>query len=144
MQLTLSSTLVFLGLLGISSAAPAGQDIDPVTFGTALPSTCVGWGTKPTCYTATTTTTAVPTICPMIKCVAPTDPIMCPMVIKVTTVSVPCSTDCCPRTPTATVTEKGRCPGCTTGCVIPTHTVTVTTGCKTTGIIRPTAILTVA
>jgi len=144
MQLSLSNTLVFLGLLSISSAAPAGQDIDPVTFPTALPPTCIGFGTKPSaCYTATTTKTVTPTICPLIKCVPPTDPIMCPMIIKVTTVAVPCSTDCCPHTPTATVTEKGKCPGCTTGCVVPTETLTVTTGCKTTGIVRPTAILTV-
>ncbi len=39
------------------------------------------------------------------------------------------STDCCPTTPTATVTKKAACPTCVTGCVIPTDTVTVTTGC---------------
>jgi len=68
---------------------------------------------------------------------------MCPMYIKVTSVTVPCSTDCCPHTPTATVTNR-VCPGCPTGCVIPTETITVTSGCKkTTGIPVPTAILTV-
>jgi hypothetical protein len=139
MQLSLSNTLLFLGLLGISSAAPAGQDIDPVTLPGELPPTCIGNANM--CYTATITKTATPTICPMLKCVKPTKPIVCPAIISVTTTSVPCSTDCCPHTPTATVTEKGRCPGCTTGCVIPTFTSTVTTGCKTTpDVVRPTAV----
>ncbi|KAK4044199.1 hypothetical protein C8A01DRAFT_31807 [Parachaetomium inaequale] len=144
MQLSLSNSLLFLGLVGISSAAPAGQDI---TLPGGLPPTCIGFVDgavkTPSCYTATTTKTVTPSICPLIKCVAPTDPIMCPMYIKVTTVAVPCSTDCCPQTPTATVT-KSACPTCTTGCVIPTQTVTVTTGCKTAlpgGILTPTATL---
>ncbi|KAK4150160.1 hypothetical protein C8A00DRAFT_37250 [Chaetomidium leptoderma] len=131
MQLSLSTnTLALLGMLmSVCSAAP--QLGGPG----ALPPTCIGFvdGTikTPSCYTATTTTTVVPTTCPLIKCAAPTDPIMCPMYIKVTTTSVPCATDCCPKTPTATVTKK-KCPSCTTGCVIPTITSTVTTGCKTT------------
>ena len=90
--------------------------------------------------------------CNTAHCPVPTKPIYCPAVISITTLSVPCqlsphsspvprilraedevstngcsSTDCCPHTPTKYVTAK--CPGCVTGCVIPTHTVTETTGC---------------
>ncbi|KAK3294472.1 uncharacterized protein B0H64DRAFT_443553 [Chaetomium fimeti] len=137
MQLSLSNSLVFLGLLGISSAAPAGQDIDPVTLPGELPPTCIGHK----CFTATTTKTVSPTICPLALCVPPTSPIACPAIIHITTTKVPCSTDCCPTTPTATVVATGDCPGCTASCVIPTSTSTVTTGCKTTpDVVRPTGV----
>ena len=37
------------------------------------------------------------------------------------------STDCCPVTPTVTITTP--CANCPTTCVIPTETLTITTGC---------------
>ncbi|KAK4251338.1 hypothetical protein C7999DRAFT_28068 [Corynascus novoguineensis] len=154
MQPTLRNSFLFLGLMGICSAAPAGQDINlPVlTLPEPLPSTCYGVVDgvvkTPSCYTATVTKTVKPTkptSCPQYECPPPKDdPIMCPMYIKVTSVAVPCSTDCCPSTPTSTVTTTS-CPRCTTSCVIPTETITVTTGCKTTTELPwPTATLTVA
>lgn len=48
----------------------------------------------------------------------------------------PSSTDCCPVTPTKTVTPRA-CQTCITGCVIPTETITVTTGCKPTLTVNP-------
>ncbi|KAH6634983.1 hypothetical protein B0J18DRAFT_35213 [Chaetomium sp. MPI-SDFR-AT-0129] len=136
MQLTLANTLLFLSLLGLSSAAPAPEPaitnqatytVGPVPTG--LPKTCSKYLEDPKlCYTATTTETVAPSICPMIKCVEPTGHVVCPPYIKVTTVEVPCSTDCCPKTPTATVTATADCPGCTAECVVPTTTVTATTG----------------
>ncbi|AEO66531.1 2a966bb7-59bd-4934-9aa4-07e17b4d67a6 [Thermothielavioides terrestris] len=126
MQVSLSNTglLLVSMLVGISSAAPAPPE---VTLPSGLPPTCIRFDNgvlqTPSCYTATVTT--VPLDCPRIEC--PTQNIYCPLYIKETTVAVPCSTDCCPTTPTHTVTTK--CPGCKTGCVIPTETITVTTGC---------------
>ncbi|KAK4125646.1 hypothetical protein N657DRAFT_642388 [Parathielavia appendiculata] len=145
MQLSLlSDNLLFLGMLVvICSAAPAAENDAPaLTLPGRLPSTCIDYSKTTSCFTATTTTTVTPRDCPKIKCQVPTDPIACPAYIKITTTAVPCSTDCCPRTPTKTVTKK-QCPTCTTGCVIPTETYTVTTGCKTTpgGILTPTATL---
>ncbi|KAG7287533.1 hypothetical protein NEMBOFW57_007045 [Staphylotrichum longicolle] len=146
MHFSTTNSLVFLGVLaGVCSAAPAPAEADPVFSFIDLPPSCIGFANgaikTPSCYTATTTKTVVPTSCPKIKCAVPSDPIMCPMYIKVTSVAVPCSTDCCPKTPTATVTKK-VCPTCTTGCVIPTETYTVTTGCKTTKTADPGPILT--
>ncbi|KAK3897096.1 hypothetical protein C8A05DRAFT_39353 [Staphylotrichum tortipilum] len=135
MHLT-SNNLVLLGmLLGLCSAAPAPApvEIDDPGF-SLLPPTCIGFVDgaikTPTCFTATTITTVTPSTCVKPKCT--NGPIACPMYIKLTTTSVPCSTDCCPKTPTATITKKIPCPTCTTTCVIPTQTITVTTGCKTT------------
>ncbi|KAL2261337.1 hypothetical protein VTK26DRAFT_4385 [Humicola hyalothermophila] len=151
MHLSLSTNgLLVLGLLSsISSAVPAPQlDIGnpPIlTLPGGLPPTCVGFQDgvikTPDCYTATTTVD--PTKCPITHCPTPTGLILCPQYIKLTTISVPCSTDCCPTTPTHTVTDK--CPGCPgTTCVIPTSTITVTTGCKTPvpPALTPTATLT--
>ncbi|KAK1836813.1 hypothetical protein QBC39DRAFT_367019 [Podospora conica] len=98
---------------------------------TPFPATC---GMNPKCYTHTVRAP------PKTGCPAPTD-VMCPMYIKVTSVKVPCATDCCPTTKTATVTAS-----CTKGCQVPTETVTVQTGCKATPIptFIPTGILTLA
>ncbi|KAL1836503.1 hypothetical protein VTJ49DRAFT_5061 [Mycothermus thermophilus] len=112
------------------SAAPAADAA--ITLLPGLPPTCYlkadGSLQTSSCYTHTTTTTVVPKDCPPIKCLPPTNPIACPAVIKITSVPVPCSTNCCPSTPTQTVTKK-ICPTCITRCVIPTETVTYTTGC---------------
>ncbi|KAK9771233.1 putative VWFC domain-containing protein [Seiridium cardinale] len=77
----------------------------------------------PDCFTYTSTTT--PASCP--SCAADST-LVCPLFIRVTTTSVPCSTDCCPTTPTAYV--DGPCPTCGQ-CNIPTETTVQTTGCST-------------
>ncbi|KAI5868488.1 hypothetical protein GGS23DRAFT_33414 [Durotheca rogersii] len=77
------------------------------------------------CYTYTRI--APSSTCPMIKCAPrPTD-VFCPQYIRVSSVTVPCSTDCCPTTPTSYV-STGRCPTCAP-CVVPTQWITYTTGC---------------
>ncbi|KAK1752252.1 hypothetical protein QBC47DRAFT_405455 [Echria macrotheca] len=140
MQLIKSTGLLAWGLLlGLGSAAPAPADpvltLLPTALPTSLPpiltkpgsggsggipATCTsvvkGTTVGPKCHTHTTTLTSQ-------GCRAPTG-IACPMYIKVTTISVPCNTECCTAKPTKTVRKS-----CPTGCVIPTETVTVTTGC---------------
>ncbi|KAK4227189.1 hypothetical protein QBC38DRAFT_478545 [Podospora fimiseda] len=125
MQLS-ANNLFFLSLLfGACSAAPAPQGYTdlPILTVPQFP----GAPITASCYTATTTVTR--SSCTRTKCPVPTKPIACPAVIHVTTIEVPCHNDSCPKTTTKTATAK--CPGCTTGCVIPTHTETVTTGCPT-------------
>ncbi|KAK3318176.1 hypothetical protein B0H66DRAFT_227070 [Apodospora peruviana] len=139
MYFTLPSPLyLMLGLLVSSSnirsclAAPADADLASITIidprpTQTLPKSCSLVAFPPPCYTHTTTTSKCPT---KPDCSTVSTPHACPLVIKVTTISVPCSTDCCPTTPTKYVTAP--CPGCLTSCVIPTITSTVTTGCKAT------------
>ncbi|KAK4641153.1 hypothetical protein QC761_609820 [Podospora bellae-mahoneyi] len=142
-------TLLLL-LAGAVSAIPAGTSLPVLTApggGPAItaslpvitpPSKPTACSAKPSCYTHTTTTTpkACATACP-----EPKDPIMCPAYIKIEQKEVPCHDDCCPKTSTQTVTA--RCPKCVTGCVIPTITEYVTTGCAPTHTgAFPTAILT--
>ncbi|KAK3984719.1 hypothetical protein QBC44DRAFT_362910 [Cladorrhinum sp. PSN332] len=130
MQLS-ANNLFFLNLLfGACSAAPAPQqefysDLPILTVPIPFPGRPITAST--TCYTASTTVT--PESCSKTKCPVPTNPIACPAVIRVTTIEVPCHNDSCPKTTTKTATAK--CPGCKTGCVIPTWTETVTTGCPT-------------
>ncbi|KAL2121069.1 hypothetical protein VTJ04DRAFT_5096 [Mycothermus thermophilus] len=146
MQLSLSTVGLFLlGLAGISSAAPAPQDaritritptitLEPVqpTDGLipGLPPHCYKELPLPlaprSCYTHTTTTTVTPIQCPAIRC----PPIYCPAIVSITSVPVPCHDECCPRTPTKTVTVKAPCPTCPSGCSIPVYTETYTTGCS--------------
>ncbi|KAK4463194.1 hypothetical protein QBC42DRAFT_296140 [Cladorrhinum samala] len=134
MQLS-SNNLFFLSLLfGACSAAPAPQQefisnlpILTVPVPGGLPITAPQCFKSQSCYTATTTVT--PAKCPKTRCPVPTNPIACPAVVRITTTQVPCANACCPSTPTKTATAK--CPGCTTGCVIPTITETITTGCET-------------
>ncbi|KAK3389226.1 hypothetical protein B0H63DRAFT_95898 [Podospora didyma] len=66
------------------------------------------------CFTYTATTTLL--ACPRIPCPKPKEPPICPLIVRITAVAVPCSDLCCPVTPTAFVTTP--CPGCPTGCVI--------------------------
>ncbi|KAM7195334.1 hypothetical protein V8F20_007553 [Naviculisporaceae sp. PSN 640] len=137
MKFSLSSVL---SLLFLGSNAVLAQDPTPVEATgiltvpkplPTLPRTCLLQ--RPLCFTATTTVTSRCAKETIKDC--PTAPIACPAVIRITTTEVPCKNDCCPRTPTHTVTAP--CIGCVTRCVIPTETVTVTTGCgKPT--IRPT------
>ncbi|KAK1771537.1 hypothetical protein QBC33DRAFT_554698 [Phialemonium atrogriseum] len=122
MQFSTSVSNLLLGLMGAWScaAAPAEQVRQDTALITPLPPTCTQKALS--CYTHTAFTTPE---CG--KCTQPTD-LMCPMYIKVTTTQVPCSTNCCPTTPTHVVTRS--CLPCPTGCVIPTETVTQTTGCR--------------
>ncbi|KAK4184835.1 hypothetical protein QBC35DRAFT_38817 [Podospora australis] len=134
-------TAIFLGLLfGVCSAAPAPQKDAPILTLGPLPDICSIGAAKPSCFTHTTTVTPKPRTT---KCPVPSDPIMCPMIVRITTIEVPCPNACCPKTATKTVTAKA--PGCVTGCVIPTITETVTpTYCaKNPPPTLPTAILTV-
>ncbi|KAK3323805.1 hypothetical protein B0T19DRAFT_426971 [Cercophora scortea] len=152
----LSSAASFLfGLLLTSSTCLASEGFLPgkrapavvtppiLTPTVNLPASCTstvkGTLKGPSCYTRTATTTPSAG-CPKLNC--PNLDLVCPALIKVTTTEIPCSTDCCPKTPTKYITTS--CAGCATGCVIPTETVTVTTGCKITGfptVIQPTATL---
>ncbi|KAI0840965.1 hypothetical protein F5Y06DRAFT_234399 [Hypoxylon sp. FL0890] len=77
------------------------------------------------CYTYTRTVPS--STCPTLSCAPrPTD-VFCPEIIKISSVTVPCSTDCCPTTSTSYV-ANGGCPTCAE-CPIPTQWVTYTTGC---------------
>ncbi|KAM7222644.1 hypothetical protein V8F06_001831 [Rhypophila decipiens] len=132
-------SLLLLGGSNISSVLAEAQDpveaTGVITIGKPLPTlplTCLLQ--KPQCFTHTTTVTSR---CPNREIAdkdCPTAPIACPAVIKITTTQVPCKTNCCPVTPTKTVTAP--CLGCITRCVIPTHTETVTTGCD----VKPTLV----
>ncbi|RKU47182.1 hypothetical protein DL546_007690 [Coniochaeta pulveracea] len=126
MHLTTVNSLLLAVFAALTTAAPADLVRDVAAPLITLPATCTGKATK-SCYTFTATTT--PKVCPMIKCIGD-DPLVCPMIVKVTTTAVPCATNCCPVTPTKYTTTA--CPTCATGCVIPTITETITTGCKAT------------
>ncbi|KAI1377749.1 hypothetical protein F4677DRAFT_46650 [Hypoxylon crocopeplum] len=90
------------------------------------------------CYTYTRTAQA-PT-CPTLSCAPrPTD-VICPLVIRVSSVTVPCATDCCPTTPTSYV-STGPCPTCNP-CATPTQWITYTTGCPGTPTITSATIVT--
>ncbi|KAK0637075.1 hypothetical protein B0T17DRAFT_504454 [Bombardia bombarda] len=130
--LFLSSSCFWSG----SAASAADQvqaDAAMITPHPMLPKSCTTWFRRPpafsthSCYTYTETTT--PRFCPKQQCPIQTD-LVCPQYIVVTTLNVPCNTNCCPVTPTVYSTKT--CPGCPKGCVIPTVTDTITTGCKTT------------
>ncbi|ORY65005.1 uncharacterized protein BCR38DRAFT_189108 [Pseudomassariella vexata] len=81
-----------------------------------------GWVTTHSCYTYTSTTQA--SSCPTYS----RDPsAICPLYIQVSTIDVPCATDCCPTTGTTYVTEAS----CSTSvpCPVSTEYITSTTGC---------------
>ncbi|KAJ1333454.1 hypothetical protein MN608_03444 [Microdochium nivale] len=102
----------------------------PEQWDIGLPETCYKPnGSKKPCFTWTTTAPA--TTCPQIHCVAPEPTQICPLYIKVSSTTVPCSTDCCPATPTATY-SCGPCPTCDP-CRVPTELTIFTTGCRGTG-----------
>ncbi|KAI0184406.1 hypothetical protein EV127DRAFT_237803 [Xylaria flabelliformis] len=88
------------------------------------------------CYTRTSL--IPPASCPTLSCAPrPTDQV-CPLYIKVSSITVPCATDCCPTTstvyresiPAATsgISTTLPCPTCE-ACPIPTEWITYTTGC---------------
>ncbi|KAI1353713.1 hypothetical protein F5Y01DRAFT_312609 [Xylaria sp. FL0043] len=79
------------------------------------------------CYTRTSSVPAAP--CPTLSCQPiPSDQI-CPLYIKVSSLTVPCATDCCPTTSTVyKPDDSAPCPTCDP-CRIPTEWITYTTGC---------------
>ncbi|GAP86383.1 hypothetical protein SAMD00023353_1800220 [Rosellinia necatrix] len=139
-----TARLIIVGfLLALSAAAPA-ETVTPSCTTTAtlagqtLPATCYttwdDWAhTTATvktheCYTRTS---VIPdTTCPSLSCAAPPTDIVCPLSIRVSSVTVPCSTDCCPTT-TTTYAPTGPCPTCDP-CRVPTVWYTYTTGCLNT------------
>ncbi|KAI1174639.1 hypothetical protein F4777DRAFT_378281 [Nemania sp. FL0916] len=86
------------------------------------------------CYTYTSVVPAAS--CPPLSCATPASDLICPMYIKVSSVTVPCTTDCCPLTATLTAAE-GPCATCDP-CRIPTEWVTYMTGCAGTPTITAT------
>ncbi|KAI1749883.1 hypothetical protein F4782DRAFT_285116 [Xylaria castorea] len=108
------------------------------------------------CYTRTSL--VPPASCPTLSCAPrPTDHV-CPMYIKVSSMTVPCATDCCPTTSTvyqelisaaaATGSSSSSsatlpCPTCD-ACPIPTEWITYTTGCAGTPTITEVNVVTPA
>ncbi|KAI1492354.1 hypothetical protein F4809DRAFT_43109 [Biscogniauxia mediterranea] len=134
---------VVAGLLAISNAALADSTPSPTIPGhcyTTIDDFEHTTGTVKTheCFTVTSTVPAA--TCPTLSCAPrPTDQI-CPQYIKVSSVTVPCATDCCPTTPTV-LASSGPCPTCDP-CRIPTDWVTVTTGCPGTPTITSHTLIT--
>ncbi|KAL1843707.1 hypothetical protein VTK73DRAFT_2788 [Phialemonium thermophilum] len=122
MRLFLASLFSTLLSTWLCAAAPGPL----ATITSDLPASCTE---KPvSCYTRTHTTSSEN--CPRINCPMASR-LICPMYISITSLPVPCSTDCCPSTPTHYVTHS-CVTTCPTACVIPTETVEVTTGCPAT------------
>ncbi|KAI1083449.1 hypothetical protein F5B20DRAFT_406610 [Whalleya microplaca] len=130
----LSAAAGLLAFSNMALAVPKASTSKPTPTPT-LPGHCsttiddfehtTGYVKTHSCYTYTQTVPSPP--CPTLSCPPrPTDAI-CPLYIKVSSVTVPCSTDCCPTTPTSYV-SKGACPTCA-NCVVPTQWITYTTGC---------------
>ncbi|KAI3316605.1 hypothetical protein HD806DRAFT_423053 [Xylariaceae sp. AK1471] len=92
------------------------------------------------CYTFTSVVPAA--TCPTLSCAPPPTGQVCPLYIKVSSITVPCATDCCPTTST-TYEAAGPCPTCSS-CPIPTEWITYTTGCISTPVVAETTIVTPA
>ncbi|KAK1764740.1 hypothetical protein QBC33DRAFT_561421 [Phialemonium atrogriseum] len=141
MSFSWSFLVIFLQFLSFSTAIPTEvwprvtvqtPTPTPTSSSPLLPSHCTTrfWDDEhstealktPDCYTFTRLAED-----PACQC-APAADVMCPMIISVTTVDVPCSTDCCPTTPTATVaTCASSCD--TRRCTVPTQTLYRTAEC---------------
>ncbi|KAI3338653.1 hypothetical protein F4824DRAFT_499018 [Ustulina deusta] len=94
------------------------------------------------CYTRTSFFPAGP--CPTLSCPRASTGHVCPLYIKVSTVTVPCATDCCPTTSTAYEPDNSApCPTCDP-CLIPTEWITYTTGCVGTSTITEINVVTPA
>ncbi|KAI0478917.1 hypothetical protein GGR56DRAFT_349719 [Xylariaceae sp. FL0804] len=143
----LLSGAALLGLAAVCTAA------DAIPSG-ALPATCYtthrqhrsGHASKTAgvethgCYTRTSTVMAAS--CPSSSCPPKATDLICPDFIKISQVTVPCSTDCCPATPTVTA-AVGSCTTCDP-CHIPTEWITYMTGCPGTSTITSATIVTPA
>ncbi|XDG09505.1 hypothetical protein ABKA04_009120 [Annulohypoxylon sp. FPYF3050] len=134
-RIFVSTAAALLALCNVATAVPQGGPISPVSTPTTIPGHCsttvddfehtTAWVKTHECYTYTRTVQS--STCPTLSCPAqPTDRI-CPEIIKVSSVTVPCATDCCPTTTTSYV-SNGACPTCAE-CPIPTQWITYTTGC---------------
>ncbi|KAK7914086.1 hypothetical protein PG985_011789 [Apiospora marii] len=120
-------TIALSLLLGSAFTSASDAAVKPTQ---TLPATCTttsryGLATH-SCYTATRYTTRIGG-CERLECPPRTQHVECPLFIPVTTVEVPCKTDCCPTTPTHVVTTP--CPQPCPECPHSTQTQTVTTGC---------------
>ncbi|KAI1302980.1 hypothetical protein F5Y03DRAFT_396201 [Xylaria venustula] len=79
------------------------------------------------CYTRTIHIPDAP--CPTLSCAPTSSDQICPFYIKVSSLTVPCATDCCPTTSTVSRPDDSvPCPSCDP-CRIPTEWITYTTGC---------------
>ncbi|KAI1192178.1 hypothetical protein F5B17DRAFT_2963 [Nemania serpens] len=101
------------------------------------------------CYTHTSL--IPPTSCPKPTCPPPATDQVCPLYIKVSSVTVPCTTDCCPTTTTVLLQtstdvpcEEAMATETCDPCHIPTEWVTYMTGCAGTPTISITTIITPA
>ncbi|KAI8963862.1 hypothetical protein F5Y11DRAFT_346112 [Daldinia sp. FL1419] len=125
-----SGAATLLALCNVAVASPVAEAPSPTVPGHC--STTVddfehttAWAKTHECYTYTRTTQS--STCPTLSCAPrPTD-VVCPLYISVSSVTVPCTTDCCPTTSTSYV-ATGACPTCDP-CPIPTEWVTYMTGC---------------
>ncbi|KAI0390946.1 hypothetical protein F5Y17DRAFT_36343 [Xylariaceae sp. FL0594] len=90
------------------------------------------------CYTRTSVVPAA--TCPTLSCAPPPSTQVCPLIIKVSSVTVPCATDCCPTTATS-YAASGPCPSCDP-CRTPTEFITFTTGCPGTPTITRATVVT--
>ncbi|TGJ83772.1 hypothetical protein E0Z10_g4997 [Xylaria hypoxylon] len=96
------------------------------------------------CYTQTSLFPAAQAPCPTLSCrPIPTD-LVCPQYIKVSSLTVPCATNCCPTTSTVYSADySAPCPTCDP-CRIPTEWITYTTGCVGTPTITEVNVITPA
>ncbi|KAI1103101.1 hypothetical protein F4804DRAFT_244000 [Jackrogersella minutella] len=134
-RVLVSTAAAALALCNVAVAIPQGGPISKVPTAT-VPAHCsttmddfehtTAWVKTYECYTYTRT--APSSTCPTLSCPPrPTDE-FCPQIIEVSSVTVPCATDCCPTTSTSYV-ATGACPTCA-ACPIPTEWITYTTGCE--------------
>ncbi|KAI1142350.1 hypothetical protein F5Y05DRAFT_409495 [Hypoxylon sp. FL0543] len=143
----ISAAAALSALCNVAAAMPQGGPIAPVaTPAPTMPAHCsttvdtfgltAGRVKTHECYAYTRT--AQSSTCPTLSCAPrPTDN-FCAQIIKVSSVTVPCSTDCCPTTSTSYV-SNGACPTCAV-CPIPTQWITYTTGCPGTATITAVTI----
>ncbi|KAI2637113.1 hypothetical protein GGS26DRAFT_588660 [Hypomontagnella submonticulosa] len=143
-QTLVSAGAALLALCNVAAAAPQATEVPTLTVPAAC-TTIIDDFEHTTAYTKThscyTRTMTVPSSsCPTYSCAArPTDAV-CPQIIKVSSVTVPCATDCCPFT-TTSLEYKAPCPTCA-DCPIPTQWITYTTGCPGTPTITSQTIVT--
>ncbi|KAI0418487.1 hypothetical protein F5X98DRAFT_110976 [Xylaria grammica] len=117
--------------------APAPTTYPHTPLDPPLPGSCYTTTSDPThhrvsvqthsCYTQTSFFAAAP--CPTLSCKPPPTDLICPQYIKVSSLTVPCATNCCPTTTTVYEPDYAApCPTCDP-CRIPTEWITYTTGC---------------
>ncbi|KAI0447577.1 hypothetical protein F4803DRAFT_573424 [Xylaria telfairii] len=102
------------------------------------------------CYTRTSL--IPPASCPTLSCPPRSTDQVCPLYIKLSSITVPCATDCCPTTSTVYLESPARssgsstapaCPTCEV-CPVPVEWITYTTGCVGTPTITEVNIITTA